>query len=81
LSENPLVLYPLAIFSGLAVLVVLSMCYAMLIVMILKKDNQYTTWRSVWAAMLAGFLVAITQTFIIDLVRFFFTKTWNGFDL
>jgi uncharacterized membrane protein len=81
LSENPLVLYPLAILSGMAVLVVLGMCYSLLIVMIIKKDNHFTTWRSVWAPLLAGFTIAITQTFIIDLVRFAFTRTWGGFDL
>ncbi|MDX9849482.1 MAG: DUF2085 domain-containing protein [Anaerolineaceae bacterium] len=81
LSENPLVLYPLAILSGLAVLVVLSMCYSLLVVMILKKDNHFTTWRSVWAHLLAGFSIAITQTFVIDMLRFAFTLTWGGFDL
>ncbi len=81
LSENPLVLYPLAILSGLAVLVVLSMCYALLVVMILKKDNHFITWRSAWAYLLAGFTIAITQTFVIDLLRFAFTRTWGGFNL
>lgn len=81
LSENPLVLYPLAILSGFAVLVVLSMCYSLLIIMVIKKDNHYTTWRSVWAPLLAGFTIAITQTFVIDLVRFAFTRTWGGFDI
>lgn len=81
LSENPLVLYPLAILSGIAVLIVLTICYTLLIVMILKKDNHYLKWRSVWAPLLAGFLVAVTQTFVIDLVRFALTRTWGGFDL
>lgn len=81
LSENPLVLYPLAILSGLAVLVVLSMCYSLLIVMLFKKDNLFTSWRSAWAYLLAGFTIAITQTFFIDLLRFAFTRTWGGFNL
>ena len=81
LSENPLVLYPLAILSGLAVLLVLGMCYSLLVVMVLKKDNRFTTWRSAWAPLLAGFSIAITQTFVIDLVRFALTRTWGGFDL
>lgn len=81
LSENPLVLYPLAILSGLAVLVVLGICYSLLTVMIIKKDNQYLSWRSAWVPLLAGLVVAITQTFVIDLVRFAFTGTWGGFNL
>lgn len=81
LSENPLVLYPLAVLSGLAVLVVLGICYSLLTVMIMKKDNQYLSWRSAWVPLLAGLVVAITQTFVIDLVRFAFTGTWGGFNL
>ena len=81
LSENPLVLYPLAILSGLAVLVVLSLCYTLLVVMAFKKDNQFLTWKSVLTFLSAGFAIAITQTFLIDLLRFAFTGTWNGFDL
>jgi uncharacterized membrane protein len=81
LSENPIVLYPLAVLSGLAVLVVLGMCYALLVVMIIKKDNHFTTWRSAWAPLLAGFAIAITQTFVIDMLRFAFTGTWGGFNL
>jgi hypothetical protein len=49
--------------------------------MIIKKDNHFTTWRSVWAPLLAGFTIAVTQTFVIDLLRFAFTRTWGGFDL
>lgn len=81
LSENPIALYPLAILSGLAVLLILSVCYALLVVMLLKKDNQYLTWRSAWEPLLAGFTIAITQTFIIDIIRFAFTQTWAGFVL
>ncbi len=81
LSENPLVLYPLAVLSGIAVLVVLSMCYSILVVMIFKKDNFFSSWKSAWLPLLAGFAITITQTFVIDLLRFAFTHTWGGFVL
>lgn len=81
LSENPLVLYPLAVLSGLAVLIVLGICYSLLVVMLIKKDNQYLSWRSAWVPILSGFTIAITQTFVIDLVRFAFTGAWGGFNL
>ena len=81
LSENPLVLYPLAVLSGLAVLVVLSICYSLLVVMIIKKDNYYLSWRSAWIPLLSGFTIAVTQTFIINIISFIFTKTWGGFIL
>lgn len=81
LSENPLVIYPLAILSGLAVLVTLSLCYAMLVIMLIKRENAYRDWHSAWIPLLAGFAIAISQTYIIDIVRFVFTQTWGGFNL
>ncbi len=81
LSENPIILYPLAVLSGLAVLVTLSLCYSMLVIMVIKRENAYDNWKSAWLPLLAGFLVAISQTYLIDFVRYLFTGTWGGFNL
>ncbi|OJX37990.1 MAG: hypothetical protein BGO78_08085 [Chloroflexi bacterium 44-23] len=81
LSDNPIILYPLAVLSGLGVLVTLSLCYGMLIVMLIKRENAYKHWRSAWLPLLAGFLVAISQTYIIDFFRYLVTGTWGGFNL
>lgn len=81
LSENPIVIFPLAILSGLAVLVTLSLCYAMLVIMLIKHENAYQNWAAAWLPLLAGFTIAISQTYIIDIVRYIFTGTWGGFNL
>jgi len=79
LSENPMVLYPLAILSGLAVLFVLTLCYSLLISMLIKKENTYPSWKAAWVPIMAGFAIAIFQTYVIDILRFTFTGTWGGF--
>jgi uncharacterized membrane protein len=79
LSENAIILYPLAILSGLAVLLVLSICYALLITLLSKKENAYTSWKSAWVPLLAGFTIAVFQIYLFDIIRFSFTGTWGGF--
>ncbi len=81
LSENVLLLYPLAVLSGLTVLFVLGICYTMILLLLFKKENQFTSWRSAWVPLLAGLTVAILQTYLIDIVRFTWTGTWGGFPL
>jgi uncharacterized membrane protein len=81
LSENPIVLYPLAILSGLAVLLVLTLCYALLVVLLSKKENTYSGWKSSWIPLLSGNSIAIFQVYLFDFVRFSFTGTWGGFIL
>ncbi|MHB8134569.1 MAG: DUF2085 domain-containing protein [Anaerolineaceae bacterium] len=79
LSENPIVLYPLAILSGLAVLFVLTLCYSLLISMLTKKENSYSSWKAAWIPILAGFTIAVFQTYVVDILRFSITQTWGGF--
>lgn len=81
LSENPLVLYPLAVVSGLAVLTTLTICYTLILVLFFKKDNMYRSWRSLWFPLLAGFGIALLQTYVIDILRYTWTGTWGGFIL
>lgn len=79
LTENPIILFPLAILSGLAVLLVLTLCYALITTMLIKKENYYASLKDAWIPLTVGFTVAISQTFIIDVLRFTFTGTWGGF--
>lgn len=81
LSENPLLLYPLALISAAGVLLLLGMIYTMLALMIFRRENRYTHWRQLFFPFLAGFGFALLQIFLIDLVRFSFTQTWGGFPL
>jgi uncharacterized membrane protein len=81
LTENPIVLYPLAIISALGVWLLLTMVYGMVWVMIMGQDNQFTKLQQLWLALLAGLTVAMIQTAAIDALRFWLTGTWGAFPL
>ncbi|MBI9045623.1 MAG: DUF2085 domain-containing protein [Anaerolineaceae bacterium] len=81
LTELPVILYPLAILSTLNVLLLLSMIYTILITMILKKENQYTSLNQLIMSIIGGIILALLQIAIMDYGRFYFTGTWEGFPL
>jgi len=81
LTENPLVLYPLAYLTAGAVLVILTMTYGILWLMIFKRENRFTRpGQFVWF-LLAGFTTAMVQIIGLDIVRYLLTGTWNGISL
>jgi uncharacterized membrane protein len=79
LSENPILLYPLAILSALNVLLVLSMIYTIIWVMLTRHDNQFNRILELRWYLLAGLTTAILQIAVMDYGRFLLTGTWNGF--
>ncbi len=81
LTENPLLLYPLALLSAVSVLLLLTLCYSLLLVIFLKKDGLAATWRDVWPALAGGLTIALLQTLVIDVVRLYFTGSWGGLGL
>jgi uncharacterized membrane protein len=81
LSGNPLILYPIAIISSLGVLVLLSLIYTMVLVMLFKKENQFTSFRPLTLFLVGGFTLALLQISLLDLGRFLLTGTWAGFNL
>ena len=80
-SENPLLLFPLAILSAGSVLLILTLVYTIVWALISKQDNHFQSWRQVWMVGLAGFLTALLQIGVIDAGRFWLTHTWGGFNL
>ncbi len=79
LSENPLVLYPLAIISAVSVVILLTMVYTMIVLILFHRDGRYQAARQLVFPLLAGFGVALLQIAMFDALRFFFTGTWGGF--
>ncbi|HVP21037.1 MAG TPA: DUF2085 domain-containing protein [Anaerolineaceae bacterium] len=79
LSDNPLIQYPLAVLSALTVPLILTLAYSVLWVLIFKRDNLFTSWRSLWLPLTGGFTTALVQVFAIDIVRLALTGTWQGF--
>ncbi len=81
LTENPLLLYPLALISAGGVLVLLSMIYGMLWMMVWRTENQAETPRQVVIPLLIGLVFGLLQIALLDFLRYQLTGTWDGFHL
>lgn len=81
LSENPLILYPLAIISAAGVLVILTLVYAMLWLVVLKRENRYNGFKELLIPLIGGFGLALIQIGFLDWLRFLITGTWDGFHI
>jgi uncharacterized membrane protein len=79
LSENPILVYPLAILSALNVILVLGIIYTIIWVMVTRRDNQFDHLKQLRWYFLAGLTTAILQIAAMDYLRFMLTGTWNGF--
>jgi uncharacterized membrane protein len=81
LTENPLILYPLALISAAGVLILLSMIYTMLWLMILRIENRFQSLLQMVLPLSGGFGLALVQIAALDFVRYLFTGSWEGFHL
>lgn len=81
LTENPLILYPLALVSALGVITLLTYVHTTLVLMITRRENLATTPRDLLIPAAAGLTVAFLQIGAIDLARYLLTGTWDGFAL
>jgi len=80
-SENPLLLYPLALLSAFSIFVILTIVYMVVWLMISKKENHFNSYRELVFPLLAGFLTALLQIIVLDAGRYWLTGTWAGFNL
>lgn len=81
LSENPIVLYPLALISAGTVLLLLAMIYAMILIMIFRRENTYLRFQNVLFPLVGGFIIALLQIAAVDYVRYLLTGTWGSFPI
>ena len=81
LSDNPLILYPLALLSALAVVLLLSTIYTMIGLLVTGKENRIGSWQGLIFPGLAGLTLAFMQIGLADIVRFWITGTWGGLQL
>jgi uncharacterized membrane protein len=79
LADVPFLYYPIAILSTLSIFLVLSMVYALLWCIILKKENSLHHLRDGKRIFIAGLITAIAQVGLMDWIRFLLTGTWESF--
>jgi uncharacterized membrane protein len=78
LTENPVVLYPLALLSAAGVLAILIALNTTILLVVARRENQAASWRSAALPLLAGFTVALLQIGLVDAVRYAIFGTWGG---
>ncbi len=81
LTENPLLLYPLALISAGGVLVLLSMVYGMLWMMLWRIENSLESPVQAIVPLLIGLAFGLLQIAFLDFLRYQLTGTWDGFHL
>jgi uncharacterized membrane protein len=81
LTENPLILYPLAVLSAAGVLMVLGLVYTVVALLLLRRENRIDSWAGLAVPISLGLGLAVLQIGLLDLARFTLTGTWAGFSL
>ena len=81
MSENPLILYPLALISATGVLIILTMVYTTVWLMVLRKENRWNHLVELILPLTGGFTLALIQIALLDFGRYLLTGTWQGFHL
>ena len=81
LTENPFILYPLAIVSTSGVLILLTLVYSLVWAMITRQENVFHRWSQLWPVLLLGLTTAWLQIGAMDFFRFALTGTWGAFPL
>ena len=81
LTENELILYPVAVLSVLGVLTLLIMVFSMAWVLMMREENGFDSLGHMWMPFLAGTTLAFLLITVIDILRFKLTGTWGGFPL
>jgi len=81
LSENSLILYPLALLSAGGELILLSIVYGMVLMMLFKAENKLQHLSQLIWPLAGGLMLAIIQIGLLDFGRYLLTGTWAGFKL
>ena len=79
LLEIRWILFPLALLGAGGVVALLMTIYSMAVVMAFKRDNTYVRFNQLLIPLLGGYIVALLQIGVINLVRYLLTGTWGGF--
>jgi uncharacterized membrane protein len=81
LSEQPVVLYPIAFLSVLGVVALLAMVFSIAWIIIMRQENTFERLKQLWMPVLAGLTLTFLMISVIDLLRLQLTGTWGGFPL
>jgi len=81
LSDNPTVLYPLALLSAVGVVILLTLLDTVIVLLVVRRANRVTHWTGALVPLLTGLTLAMLQIGLVDLARFALFGTWDGLHL
>lgn len=79
LSNQPTILYVLALVSAAGVLLIVTSLNAVFLLMLVKRDGLAVRWQETAVPLLVSFVLTLVQLGTITLLRFNFIGTINGF--
>ncbi len=79
LTGWPVLLYPLALGSGLGVLAMLTLTLTVLVVIAAGRENRYERWRDALTPLLVGLALAMLLIGTVDFLRYHLFGTLTGF--
>ena len=79
LSGVPFLVLPAAFISAGTVLAILTLVYTVVWTMLQRNENKYRIWSEIWVLLLLGFITALGQIALMDILRYNMTGTWSGF--
>lgn len=78
LSDNPYVLFPLALLSAGGVWMMLTLLNTILLLILSRHENRAEGWQGAVAPLLAGATVALLQISVVDAARYALFHSWGG---
>lgn len=79
LSNQPTLLYVLAIASALGVVFIITSINTVLLLIVLRRDGFATRWQQTLAPLTMGLVFTVIQIAVVSYVRFGLTGTLTGF--
>jgi len=81
LTDNAVILYPLALLSVAGVVAILVALNTTILLIVIKRENQVRSLLGAALPLLAGFTLAVIEIGVVDAVRFAVFQTWGGLPL
>ncbi len=81
LTELPIFLLPFSYLGAIGVVIVLTSLYTMILMVILGKENLLERPIDLLPWLLGGLIVAFLHIGGVDIIRYLFTGTWEGFHI
>jgi hypothetical protein len=79
LSNQPLILYVLAIISTVGLLIIVTALNTVMVLILGRRESLAITWQQASLPLLIGVTLAVIELTAISLLRFSLTGTMTGF--